>query len=93
MEEINNIVLEGMRLQIDQLNKIIEDAFLKHFGFPIQEAEKGELKYLQTEGDPIVSFMYRGETFLYVENKPYDFDFKCESDNIVWTAFFNVRAV
>ena len=52
-------------LQHSNKEKIVGDAFLEHFGFPIQDVQdKEELEHIIVLGDPVESFRYRGETFL-----------------------------
>lgn len=48
------------------LDKIIQEAFREHFGFELLEVQdKEELEHIIVQGEPIESFRYRGETFLY----------------------------
>ena len=59
-------------------DKIIEEAFQEHFGFPIRDVQDIEnLERISIIGDPIESFRYRGETFLYWHD---DRDIKYETD-------------
>lgn len=65
----------------NSLERIIADAFLRHFGYNIRCADKEELQHLITEGEEIQSFQYRHETFLYVTDWEYDYHF--DEDKVV----------
>ena len=43
------------------------DAFESHFGISIDDVDLREIEHIVVEGDPIESYRYRGETFLYVQ--------------------------
>ncbi len=50
------------------LGRLVEEAFEKHFGFPLSQVrEKGSLVISRTQGSPIEDYKYMGETFLQVE--------------------------
>ena len=50
-----------------KIEEIVQKSFMKHFGFPLFKVRDIEnLERLITEGSPISSYRYRGETFLYV---------------------------
>ena len=58
---------ELVREHIAATEKIIMDAFEKHFGFPITQVEdKENLERIVQEGNPEDAYRYRGETFLYM---------------------------
>lgn len=67
-----NIIDELMSKQTEELKKIIEHAFFKHFGFSIYDIDMREIEHIMIEGCPIESYRYRGETFLYVKDNPGD---------------------
>lgn len=73
MEEITNGLIAANN---NSLERIIADAFRRHFGYDIQCADKEELQHLITEGEEIQSFQYRHETFLYISGweTKYEFD-------------------
>lgn len=49
--------------------KIIMDAFEKHFGFPITQVKDVEnLECVNKEGDPDDAYRYREETFLFISH-------------------------
>lgn len=60
------IVGDILEKQLCSIDRIIEEAFLEHFGFPLQDVkDREELEHIIVQGDPVESFRYRGETFLY----------------------------
>lgn len=71
-----NIIDELIIKQIAERDKIIEQAFLKHFGFTIHDVDIREIKHIKTEGCSIESYCYRGETFLYVRDNSGDIKFE-----------------
>ena len=73
IEEIINGLIAGTN---NSLERIIADAFRRHFGYDIRCADKEELQHLITEGEEIQSFQYRHETFLYISGweTKYEFD-------------------
>ena len=67
-------------------DEILKDAFLSHFGFAIEEVEdKENLEHIIVNGEPISSFRYRGETFLYMQDKP---DYEIDNDKITFTTLY-----
>lgn len=67
-----------IKKQMSSLDQLLRDAFREHFGFDILDVhDKDELEHIIVQGDPIESFRYRGETFLYWKR---DMDIKCESN-------------
>lgn len=73
IEEITNGLIAATN---NSLEKIIADAFRRHFGYDIQFADKEELQHLITEGEELQSFQYCHETFLYISGweTKYEFD-------------------
>lgn len=63
-------------------DKIIEEAFMEHFGFPIKDVQDTEkFERIIVQGDPVESFRYRGETFLYW-NRDLDIRFDSNKDGV-----------
>lgn len=58
--------MKAMKPEKD-LDRIIHEAFQEHFHFPIEEAYTEGLNHISTEGTPIESYAYMGQTFLYIE--------------------------
>ena len=49
-------------------DRIIEEAFAEHFGFPIRDVQDIEnLRRISSPGTTIESLMYQGQTFLYLD--------------------------
>ena len=64
---MNKIVDDVCREQVSKLEKLVVDAFQNHFGISIYDVDLREIEHIRVEGDPIESYRYRGETFLYVQ--------------------------
>ena len=67
MDLMNKIVDDVCREQVSKLEKLVLDAFQKHFGISIYDVNLREIEHIRVEGDPIESYRYRGETFFYVQ--------------------------
>ena len=67
MDLMNKIIDDVCREQVSTLEKLVVDAFQKHFGISIYDVDLREIEHIRVEGDPIESYRYRGETFLYVQ--------------------------
>ena len=66
--------------------ELIKEAFLEHFGFELSDVkDKENLEHLVFNEQPISSFRYRGETFLYWQDNP---DYKVEGDMISFTSLY-----
>ena len=61
---INDIISEVVAKQQAEQERLIKEAFLRHFGFPIDEVhDKSKLDRVIVQGNPVQRFRYRGETF------------------------------
>ena len=78
---MDNIIEDLHRKQISEIEKHIVDAFQKHFGISIDDVDLREIEHIVVEGDPIESYRYRGETFLYVQ-VPRDIDVNTDSQGV-----------
>ena len=67
MDLMNKIIDDVCREQVSTFEKLVVDAFQKHFGISIDDVDLREIEHIVVEGDPIESYRYRGETFLYVQ--------------------------
>ena len=66
MDLKKQIVGDILEKQLCSFERILEEAFLEHFGFLLRDVQDREnLEHIIVQGDPIESFRYRGETFLY----------------------------
>ena len=66
MDLERQIVGDILEKQLCSIDRILEEAFLEHFGFLLRDVQDREnLEHIIVQGDPIESFRYRGETFLY----------------------------
>lgn len=66
MDLKKQIVGDILEKQLCSIDRILEEAFLEHFGFLLRDVQDREnLEHIIVQGDPIESFRYRGETFLY----------------------------
>lgn len=67
MDKMKRIIEDFFREQASIIEKNIADAFQKHFGISIGDVDLREIEHIRVVGDPIESYRYRGETFLYVQ--------------------------
>ena len=67
MDLMNRIIDDVCREQVSKLEKLVVDAFQRHFGISIYDVDLRDIEHIRVEGDPIESYRYRGETFLYVQ--------------------------
>ena len=65
--ELKKKIEELYRGHVSALEKCIEDALESHFGISIDDVDLREIEHIVVMGDPIESYRYRGETFLYVQ--------------------------
>ena len=65
--ELTKKIEELYRAHLSALEKCMVDAFESHFGISIDDVDLREIEHIVVEGDPIESYRYRGETFLYVQ--------------------------
>ena len=81
MDLTKRIVDDVCRKQVSTLEKLVVDAFQKHFGISIYDVDLRDIEHIRVEGDPIESYIYRGETFLYVQ-VPFDIDVNTDSQGV-----------
>ena len=61
-----SITNEFIKRQVQEADRIIREAFREHFGFEIEEVrDPGNFEHIVERGNPVSSYRYRGETFLY----------------------------
>lgn len=93
MEMMNNIIEDLYRKQMSEIEKHVVDAFQKHFGISIHNVDLREIEHIVVEGDPIESFRYRGETFLYMQEVPGDIDVSNDPVGVKLTLTIQFREV
>ena len=79
--ELTKKIEELYRGHVSTLEKLVVDAFQKHFGISIYDVDLREIEHIRVEGDPIESYRYRGEIFLYVK-VPFDIDVNTDSQGV-----------
>ena len=84
MEMMNNIIEDLYKKQMSEIEKHVVDAFQKHFGISIHDVDLREIEHIVVEGDPIESFIYRGETFLYIHT-----DINRDQEGVYFTIKFS----
>ena len=84
MDLMNKIIDDVCREQVSKLEKIVEDAFQKHFGISIFDVDLREIEHIVVKGDPIESYRYRGKTFLYVQ-VPGDININTDPQGVMLT--------
>ena len=92
MDLMNKIIDNVCREQVSKLEKFVVDAFQKHFGISIYDVDLREIEHIRVEGDPIESYRYRGETFLYVQ-VPGDIDVNTDSKGVKVTMTYKYNEV
>lgn len=91
--DINNILDDLYRKYMSEIDKHIEDAFQKHFGISIHDVDLREIEHIVIKGDPVESYRYKGETFLYMQKVPGDFDVSIEPTGIKYTTTIQIGEV
>ncbi len=79
-----NLIQCSYRESLYTVDKLIEDAFQKHFSVSIHDVDLREIEHIVVEGDPIESFIYRGETFLYIHT-----DINRDQEGVYFTIKFS----
>lgn len=90
MSDMNDLIIEMVKKENAEINKHIEKAFEKHFGISIHVVDFKEIKHIMTDFDPVESFMFRGETFLYIERHDGDFDINRDVESEKINVSFNI---
>lgn len=93
MDKMYHIIDELCRKQMSEIEKHVEDAFQKHFGISIHDVDLREIEHVVVEGDPIESFRYRGEIFLYMQGVPGDIDVSNDPIGVKLTLTIQFRSV
>ena len=93
MDMINHIIDDLYRKQMSEIEKCIVDAFESHFGISIDDVDLREIEHIVVDGDPIESFRYRGETFLYMQEVPGDLDVSNDPIGVKLTLTIQFREV
>ena len=81
IDMMNKIIDDVCGKQVSTLEKLVVDAFENHFRISIYDVNLREIEHIRVEGDPIESYRYRGETFLYVK-VPFDIDVNTDSQGV-----------
>ena len=92
MDLMKRIIDDVCREQVSTHEKLVVDAFQQHFGISIYDVDLREIEHIRVEGDPIESYRYRGETFLYVQ-VPGDIDVNTDSQVVKLTMKYNYKEV
>ena len=92
MDSMNRIIDDVCREQVSTHEKLVVDAFQKHFGISIYDVDLREIEHIRVEGDPIESYRYRGETFLYVQ-VPGDIDINTDPQGVKLTMTYKYKEV
>ena len=90
MDLMNKIVDDVCREQVSKHEKLVVDAFQKHFGISIYDVDLREVEHRVAEGDPLESYRYMGETFLYVQ-VPGDIDINTDSKGVKVTMTYKYK--
>ena len=90
--ELTKKIEELYRGHLSALEKCLVDAFESHFGISIDDVDLREIEHIVVEGDPIESYRYRGETFLYVQ-VPGDIDINKDPQGVKLTMTYKYKEV
>ena len=90
--ELTKKIEELYRGHLSALEKCMVDAFESHFGISIDDVDLREIEHIVVEGDPIESYRYRGETFLYVQ-VPGDIDINTDPQGVKLTMTYKYKEV
>ena len=88
--ELMKKIEELYREHLSALEKCMVDAFESHFGISIDDVDMREIEHIRVEGDPIESYRYRGETFLYVQ-VPGDIDVNTDPQVVKLTMTYKYK--
>ena len=91
--ELKKKIEELYRGHVSALEKCIVDAFESHFGISINDVDLREIEHIVVTGDPIESYRYRGETFLYLQEVPGDLDVSNDPIGVKLTLTIQFREV
>ena len=92
MDLMNKIIDDVCREQVSTHEKLVVDAFQKHFGISIYDVDLREIEHKRVVGDPIESYKYRGETFLCVQ-VPGDIDVNTDPQGVKLTMTYKYKEV
>ena len=65
--ELTKKIEELYRGHVSTLEKLVVDAFQKHFGISINDVDLREIEHIRVVGNTIETYRYRGKTCLYVQ--------------------------
>lgn len=68
LDRFQEILYNAVKKQLDEQEKILRQAFERHFGFPIEKADKSKLDRATVIGSSVEQFRYNQETFLLWDN-------------------------
>ena len=92
MDLMERFIENLCREHVSTIEKHIVDAFQKHFGISIGDVDLREIEHIVVKGDPIESYRYRGETFLYVQ-VPGDIDVNTNPQGVKLTMTYKYKEV
>lgn len=90
MDLMNKIIDDVCREQVSKLEKLVVDAFQKHFGISIGDVDLREIERIVV--DDLESYSYRGKTFLYVQ-VPGDIDVNTDPQGVKLTMTYKYKEV
>lgn len=68
LDRFQEIISDAVKKQCDEQETIIRQAFERHFGFPIEKADKSKLDRATVFGSTIEQYRYKEETFLLFDH-------------------------
>ena len=68
LDRFQEVIFDAVKKQMDEQEKIIRQAFERHFGFPIEKADKSKLDRATVLGSTVEQYRYNEETFLLWDN-------------------------
>ena len=64
LDRFQEVIFDAVKKQMDEQEKILRQAFERHFGFPIEKADKSKLDRVAVFGTTVEQYRYKEETFL-----------------------------
>lgn len=64
LDRFQEIIADAVKKQLDEQERILRQAFLNHFGYSFEQADKTKFDRVTVINSPVQQFRYDSETFL-----------------------------
>ena len=68
LDRFQEVIFDAVKKHNDEQEKILRQAFERHFGFPIEKADKSKLDRVTVFGTTVEQYRYNEETFLLCDH-------------------------